>query len=129
MPVYDGSQDNVVGIVNTKDLFFLFSTSGLVVLEDALYPPTFLDPDESLPNAVKLFRRSHRPMAIVRDEAGKVRGLITMEDVLEQIVGDMEDEHDVHVPRAKLKRKRPQSLRVPQRKPGASGLNPLKPGN
>ena len=65
MPVYDGTPDNVVGIVNTKDLFFLFSTSGVVLLEDALYPATFLDPAEPVANAFRLFRKSHRPMAVV----------------------------------------------------------------
>jgi CBS domain containing-hemolysin-like protein len=106
MPVYDGSPDRVVGIVNTKDLFFLFSTSGVVVLEDALYPATFLDPDESVGNAFRLFRKSHRPMAVVRDKNSVVVGLITLEDVLEEIVGDIEDEHDVHVPKLKLVRRR-----------------------
>jgi CBS domain containing-hemolysin-like protein len=106
MPVYDGSPDNVVGIVNTKDLFFLFSTSGAVVVEDALYPATFLDPEEPVAHAFKLFRKSHRPMAVVRDEEGKVLGVITMEDVLEEIVGDIEDEHDVPVPKLKLMRRR-----------------------
>jgi CBS domain containing-hemolysin-like protein len=106
MPVYDGSPDNIVGIVNTKDLFFLFSTSGAVVVEDALYPPTFLDPEEPVANAFKLFRKSHRPMAVVRDETGKVHGLITMEDVLEEIVGDIEDEHDVPVPKVKFVRRK-----------------------
>ena len=105
MPVYDGTMDKIVGIVNTKDLFFLFSTSGVVLLEDALYPATFLDPEETMSNAFKLFRRSHRPMAVVRDEHGKVHGLITLEDVLEEIVGDLEDEHDVPVPKLKFVRK------------------------
>ena len=106
MPVYDGKPDNIVGIVNTKDLFFLFSTSGVVLLEDALYPATFLDPDEPVANAFRLFRKSHRPMAIVRDPSGMVLGLITLEDVLEEIVGDIEDEHDVPVPKLKLARRR-----------------------
>jgi putative hemolysin len=106
MPVYDGTPDRIVGIVNTKDLFFLFSTSGAVVLEDALYPATFLDPDEPIANAFRLFRKSHRPMAVVRDGAGTVLGLITLEDVLEEIVGDIEDEHDVPVPKLKLARRR-----------------------
>jgi putative hemolysin len=110
MPVYDGSADKIVGIVNTKDLFFLFSTSGAVLLEDALYPATFLDPDESVANAFRLFRKSHRPMAVVRDKSNSVLGLITLEDVLEEIVGDIEDEHDVHVPKLKLKRRRPGSV-------------------
>jgi putative hemolysin len=107
LPVYDGNLDKIVGIVNTKDLFFLFSTSGVVLLEDALYPATFLDPDEPVAHAFRLFRKSHRPMAVVRDAEGKVLGLITLEDVLEEIVGDIEDEHDVPVPKLKLARRRP----------------------
>ncbi len=103
MPVTDGSPDNVIGVVNTKDLFFLYSTGGLVVLEDALYPAQFLDPEEPLSTAFKLFRKSRRPMAIVRDGGGKVHGLLTLEDVLEEIVGDIEDEHDRPTPKLKLK--------------------------
>ena len=54
----------------------------MVLPEDALYPATFLDPEEPVANAFRLFRKSHRPMALVRDSAGIVRGLITLEDVL-----------------------------------------------
>jgi putative hemolysin len=100
MPVYDGDFNNVVGIVNTKDLFYLFSLRGIVLLEDAIYPATFLAPDESVANALRLLRKSRRPMALVRDAAGAIRGMITLEDVLEEIVGDIEDEHDR--PMAKL---------------------------
>ena len=70
MPVYEGTPDNIVGIVNTKDLFYLFSLQGIVVLEDAMYPALFLKPEENLANALRLFRKSHRPMALVRDEEG-----------------------------------------------------------
>jgi putative hemolysin len=56
MPVYEGEPDNVVGVVNTKDLFYLFSQKGVVVLEDALYPPLFLKPDEPVATALRLFR-------------------------------------------------------------------------
>jgi putative hemolysin len=94
MPVYEGQVDNIVGIVNTKDLFFLFSLRGVVVLEDALYPAVFLRPDESVANALRLFRRAHRPMALIRDESGQILGLVTLEDILEEIIGDIEDEHD-----------------------------------
>jgi len=95
MPVYQGELDNVVGIVNTKDLFHLFSLQGAVVLEDALYPPRFLKPDADVAAALQLFLKAHRPMALVRDEDGKVLGLITLEDILEEIVGEIEDEHDL----------------------------------
>src|SRR5206468_12384067 len=72
MPVYEGELDNIVGIVNTKDLFYLFSLQGVVVLHDALYPALFLKPAEPVANALRLFRKAHRPMAVVRNEEGKV---------------------------------------------------------
>ncbi len=107
MPVYDGDPDKVVGIVNTKDLFYLFSLKGVVILEDALYPPLFLKPDDNVADALELFRKERRPLAVVRDDAGRVLGLITLEDVLEQIVGQIEDEHDRPTPRLKLRRPPP----------------------
>jgi CBS domain containing-hemolysin-like protein len=107
MPVYDGDPDNVVGVVNTKDLFHLFSIKGLVILEDAVYPPLFLKPDDAVADALELFRRERRPLAVVRDDAGRVLGLITLEDVLEQIVGPIEDEHDRPTPRLQLRRPAP----------------------
>ena len=99
MPVYENDVDNIVGIVNTKNLFYLFSLRGVVVLEDALYPALFLKPDEELGNALRLFRKARRPMALVRDEEGTIHGAITLEDILEEIVGDIEDEHDFPMPR------------------------------
>jgi CBS domain containing-hemolysin-like protein len=99
MPVYEGQLDNIVGIVNTKDLFYLFSLRGVVVLEDALYPPLFLKPDEGVANALRLFRKTRRPMALVRAEDGQILGLLTLEDILEEIVGDIEDEHDRPTPK------------------------------
>jgi CBS domain containing-hemolysin-like protein len=104
LPVYSGNLDNIVGIVNTKNLFFLLSLRGVVVLEDALYPALFLKPNEEIANGLRLFKKAKRPMALVRDEAGKILGLITLEDILEEIIGDIEDEHDRPMPRgARLK--------------------------
>lgn len=117
MPVYEGELDNVVGIVNTKDLFYLFSLQGVVVLQDALYPALFLPPDETTGNALRLFKRAKRPMALVRDENGKILGLLTLEDVLEEIVGDIEDEHDRPTPKLKLRRRPRQAVTV-AKKPG-----------
>ncbi len=94
MPVYHGEPSNIVGIVNTKDLFYLFSLKGVVMLDDAIYPAQYLPPDEPVAVALRLFRRTHRPMAVVRDADGKPLGILTLEDVLEEIIGDIEDEHD-----------------------------------
>jgi putative hemolysin len=106
MPVYSHDPDNIVGVVNTKNLFYLFSLHGVVVLEDAIYPALFLKPDEEIANALRLFRKARRPMALVRDDDGKIHGLITLEDILEEIVGDIEDEHDQPVPRVSRSRLR-----------------------
>jgi CBS domain containing-hemolysin-like protein len=94
MPVFDGTLDNIVGIVNTKDLFHLFSLRGMVVLDDAMYPPVFVAPDQPISELLRQFRGQRRPMAVVRDSDGRVLGLITLEDIVEQIVGEIEDEHD-----------------------------------
>lgn len=120
MPVYEGELDNIVGIVNTKDLFYLFSLQGVVILQDALYPALYLPPDEELDNALKLFRKAHKHMALVRDDEGHILGVITLEDVIEEIVGDIEDEHDR--PTKKLK------LRKRVRKPGQPPSYPALPG-
>jgi CBS domain containing-hemolysin-like protein len=122
MPVYEGELDNVVGVVNTKNLFFLFSLQGVVNLQDAMYPALFLKPDESLANALRLFRRARRPMALVRTDQGKIVGLITLEDVLEEIVGDIEDEHDRPTPKVT-----PPSRRLLP-KPAATSPQPARPG-
>jgi CBS domain containing-hemolysin-like protein len=114
MPVYEGHLDNMVGIVNTKDLFYLFSLQGVVILQDALYPAIYLRPEESMANALSLFRRSHKHMALVRDDAGKIHGLITLEDVLEEIVGDIEDEHDRPTRKLVLRRGRRPLLPAPK---------------
>ena len=106
LPVYDGQIDNIVGILNTKNLFYFFSIQHAVVLEDAIYPATYLDPEESIAKALRLFRKSRRPMAMVRDAEGHILGLITLEDILEEIVGDIEDEHDAPVPKVKIRRRR-----------------------
>jgi CBS domain containing-hemolysin-like protein len=99
LPVYDGNPDNIVGILNTKNLFYFLTLGHAVILEDALYPATYIDPDESIASALQLFRKTRRPMAIVREKDNKLIGMITLEDVVEEIVGDIEDEHDEGTPR------------------------------
>lgn len=103
LPVYDGDKNNIVGVVNTKDLFYLFSTSGVVSLIDAVYEPVFLEGDESVSVALELFRKAHRHLAIIREPDRNVIGILTLEDVLEEIVGDIEDEHDRRVPKLRSK--------------------------
>ncbi len=94
MPVWRDDPGHIVGIVNTKDLFHIFSLMNLVILEDAMYPALDMNADISLGRALTVFRREHRQMAIVRDAAGAYLGIVTLEDILEEIVGEIEDEHD-----------------------------------
>jgi len=94
MPVWEGNPDNIVGIVNTKDLFHLFSLKGLVILEDAMYPAIFVHPDQRVGWLLQTFKREKRQMAVVRDTQGRFLGIVTLEDILEEIVGEIEDEHD-----------------------------------
>ena len=103
MPIYEKDGDNIVGIVNTKDLFYLFSLRGIVVLQDAMYPALFLNADDEVAEGLKCFRSNHRHMAVVRDAEGHVLGLITLEDIIEEIVGEIEDEHDWQTPEARLR--------------------------
>jgi CBS domain containing-hemolysin-like protein len=98
LPVWEGDPNNIVGIVNTKDLFHLFSLKGLVILMDAVYPPLFADPGQSLARMLRIFRRERRPMAIIRDAGDRFLGIVTLEDIIEEIVGEIEDEHDTHMP-------------------------------
>lgn len=93
-PVYDGTLDKIVGVLHAKDVFTLHSLSLLVILEDALRPHQEIAPDVSLADALRLFRRERRHLAVVRGPDGRVQGIITLEDVLEQIVGAIEDEQD-----------------------------------
>jgi putative hemolysin len=121
MPVYDGTPDNVVGVVNTKDLFYLFSLKGVVALIDAIYEPVEISASATVSDALKRFKTGHRHLAVVKEADGRVVGILTLEDVLEEIVGDIEDEHDKPVPKLRkstfqklLNRRRIAKLRGPQ---------------
>ena len=98
IPVYEGELDRIIGILNTKNLFYMLTLdpamASVFALVDAVYPATTIDPDDSIGSALRLFKRSRRPMAVVKTKEGQVLGLITLEDILEEIVGDMEDEYD-----------------------------------
>jgi len=96
-PVIGESLDDIVGILLAKDLLSLLLQEGThdFNLRDMLRPATFVPESKRLNVLLREFRSTHNHMAIVIDEYGGVAGLVTIEDVLEQIVGDIEDEHDV----------------------------------
>ena len=95
-PVVGDNRDEVVGVLLAKDLlpYFQLGSEEKFNLRDILRPPTFIPESKRLNVLLKEFRASRNHMAIVVDEYGGVAGMITIEDVLEQIVGEIEDEHD-----------------------------------
>ena len=93
-PVIDGDRDNVLGILLAKDLLRIHTEENFD-LRDWLRPAVFIPESKRLNVLLREFRVSRNHMAIVVNEYGGVAGLVTIEDVLEQIVGDIEDEHDV----------------------------------
>lgn len=95
IPVYEGSIDNVVGIVCVKDLLSLFSISpGSEGLCSFLRPVHYVPETKSVMELLKELKEKQLYMAIVLDEFGGTAGLITMEDLIEEIVGDIRDEYD-----------------------------------
>jgi magnesium and cobalt transporter len=96
-PVVGESLDEVIGVLLAKDLLplILKEDQQNFDIKDLLRPATFVPESKRLNVLLREFRANHNHMAIVIDENGGVAGLVTIEDVLEQIVGDIEDEHDV----------------------------------
>ncbi|CAK8723408.1 CBS domain-containing protein [Candidatus Electronema halotolerans] len=96
VPVCKGSLDNIVGIIHAKDLLCLLSQEQkkTMVLEEYLNPPVFVAENKPITELLRDFQSGKNHLAIVTDEFGSVRGLITLEDVLEEIVGEIDDEHD-----------------------------------
>ncbi|HSS64672.1 MAG TPA: CBS domain-containing protein, partial [Gammaproteobacteria bacterium] len=101
-PVIGDTRDEVRGILLAKDLLAYFAkdtseTRDSFDMDDAMRPAVFIPESKRLNVLLKEFRQSRNHMAIVVDEYGGVAGLVTIEDVLEQIVGEIDDEHDTEV--------------------------------
>jgi magnesium and cobalt transporter len=92
-PVTDGSKDNVIGILLAKDLLRYYAGEEFDV-RDMLRPAVFVPEAKRLNVLLRDFRSNRNHIALVADEYGGVSGMVTIEDVLEQIVGDIEDEYD-----------------------------------
>lgn len=93
IPIYFGNIDNILGIVYAKDLLVEWRSSGLLVLEDLLRPPYRIAPEAPLSVLLQGFRQGHH-LAVVTDSHGRTQGIVTIEDVVETIVGDIADEFD-----------------------------------
>ena len=94
MPVYKHSLDNIIGVIYAKDVFSLIEHKNLIILHDILRPPFVVPGTKSVPDLLREFQRKRIHLAVVVDEFGGTEGIITLEDILEEIVGDIKDEYD-----------------------------------
>lgn len=93
-PVFEGEKDNIIGILLAKDLLKLQRAPELNI-RTLLRPPIFVPETKGLNDLLREFRGNRNHLAIVIDEFGRMAGLLTIEDVLEEIVGEIEDEFDI----------------------------------
>lgn len=102
LPLWRGNPENIVGVLHVKDLLrALHAVEGeasKVDIAALMTAPWFVPDTRPVSEQLKAFRRRKTPFALVVDEYGEVEGLVTLEDILEEIVGDITDEHDVAVP-------------------------------
>ena len=93
-PVYSESIDNVVGVLYVKDLITAFSKKETIDLEKIIRKPFYVPESKRIDTLLREFKRRHIHIAIAIDEYGGISGIICMEDIIEQIVGDIQDEFD-----------------------------------
>ena len=102
LPVWHEKPENIIGVLHVKDLLRALHALGgdasKVDIVSLLAPPWFVPETRPVSEQLAAFRRRKTPFALVVDEYGEVMGLVTLEDILEEIVGDITDEHDVAVP-------------------------------
>ncbi|MEE1013896.1 MAG: hemolysin family protein [Clostridia bacterium] len=93
IPVYKETIDNIVGVIHQRDFFVMIRTKGQT-MEDIIKPAIFVSESIKISKLIKHLQNSQAHMAIVTDEYGGTKGIVTMEDILEELVGEIWDEHD-----------------------------------
>ncbi|MBL7911158.1 MAG: HlyC/CorC family transporter [Bacteroidia bacterium] len=103
IPIYMGDIDNVIGIVHSKDLLKALIENKFRTLKDIMRPVHFIPESMKINELLRDFQKHHIQMAIVTNEFGSTAGLITMEDIIEELVGEIQDEHDEEKPNVEKK--------------------------
>ena len=102
IPLWRNSPDNVIGVLNAKELWRALHAAGgdagKLDIPTLAKPPWFVPDTTPVAEQLKAFRHRKTPFALVVDEYGELEGLVTLEDIVEEIVGDISDEHDIAVP-------------------------------
>jgi CBS domain containing-hemolysin-like protein len=94
IPIYRGTLDDVIGMVHVKDIVPCLAQQRPCVIADILRPVLYVAPSMAASKLLLQMRQTRQHMAVVIDEFGGIDGLVTIEDLVEQIVGDIDDEHD-----------------------------------
>jgi Mg2+/Co2+ transporter CorB len=102
VPLWRGTPENIIGVVHARDILRALQAAGgdaaKIDLAAIAMPPWFVPEVRTLSEQLAAFRRRKTPFALVVDEYGEVQGIVTLEDILEEIVGDIADEHEVDLP-------------------------------
>ncbi|MEI6021815.1 MAG: hemolysin family protein [Bacteroidota bacterium] len=102
-PLFLGDLDNVIGIVHSKDLLKALVDNKFKTLKDIMRPVHYVPESMKINELLRDFQKHHIQMAIVTNEFGSLAGLITMEDIIEELVGEIQDEHDEEKPNVEKK--------------------------
>jgi len=100
-PVFKNDLDNILGFIFEKDILQYLDGKKTTDIENLLHPPLFMPEKCSVPQAITIFQEKKTKIAIVVDEYGGTSGLVTLEDAIEEIVGDIQDENEVQSPNIK----------------------------
>ena len=98
LPVYIGSIDNIIGIIYAKDLLTLLHHKELIILHDIMHAPYMVQEDVKIKRLLRDLQRDKVHLAVVLDEFGGTAGILTLEDILEELVGSIQDEYDEEAP-------------------------------
>ncbi|MGE5307841.1 MAG: hemolysin family protein [Deltaproteobacteria bacterium] len=93
LPVYKDSIDNIIGIIYARDLLYILRDKGLFVLTDLIHPALYMPPDMKINEALRKFQAEKIQIGIVIDDKGRTLGLVTLEDLTEEIVGEIEEQY------------------------------------
>jgi putative hemolysin len=94
LPVYKGTIDHIIGVIYSKDLLSLLEHRSLIILQDIIRPAHFIPESKKISLLLREFQQNKVHIGIVVDEYGGTEGIVTMEDIVEEIVGDILDEYD-----------------------------------
>lgn len=105
IPVYKDTVDNIIGVIYSKDIISAAEHKEIIVLHDIIRPAHFIPETKHIGEILKDFQRKHIHLGIVINEHGGVEGLVTLEDIIEEIVGEIEDEYDTESEDVKVEKK------------------------